>query len=179
MVAQIFDTLAARLTGRNVVRGGRKSALMPLARRRASRHTDDQDKESSSPLASVAHSARRWKNRRRPRQCGRSNRRPSPRRWHPPTRPAPAPELQERRKSDLYYDTKSSIFSALIEQSTSASSPSSISRRRAKRFATSSVTSSGRGGGDVDLRAGRTARQHVTTSARRSATSAPPRLHRP
>lgn len=30
-------------------------------------------------------------------------------------RPAPAPEIQERRKSDSYYDTKSSIFSALIE----------------------------------------------------------------
>ncbi|SCM78196.1 conserved hypothetical protein [uncultured Pleomorphomonas sp.] len=29
--------------------------------------------------------------------------------------PAPAPEMQERRKSDSYYDTKSSIFSALIE----------------------------------------------------------------
>ena len=28
---------------------------------------------------------------------------------------APAPEMQERRKSDSYYDTKSSIFSALIE----------------------------------------------------------------
>ena len=29
--------------------------------------------------------------------------------------PPPAPEMQERRKSDSYYDTKSSIFSALIE----------------------------------------------------------------
>ncbi len=29
--------------------------------------------------------------------------------------PPPAPEMQERRKSDNYYDTKSSIFSALIE----------------------------------------------------------------
>jgi len=29
--------------------------------------------------------------------------------------PPPAPEVQERRKSDSYYDTKSSIFSALIE----------------------------------------------------------------
>ncbi|CAI9413815.1 hypothetical protein ANOBCDAF_03043 [Pleomorphomonas sp. T1.2MG-36] len=29
--------------------------------------------------------------------------------------PPPAPEMQERRKSDTYYDTKSSIFSALIE----------------------------------------------------------------
>ncbi|MCM5556580.1 CpaF family protein [Pleomorphomonas sp. JP5] len=29
--------------------------------------------------------------------------------------PPPAPEVQERRKSDNYYDTKSSIFSALIE----------------------------------------------------------------
>lgn len=29
--------------------------------------------------------------------------------------PAPAPDLQERRKSDNYYDVKSSIFSALIE----------------------------------------------------------------
>ncbi|WP_026790689.1 CpaF family protein [Pleomorphomonas oryzae] len=33
----------------------------------------------------------------------------------PTARPAPAPEMQERRKSDSYYDTKSSIFSALIE----------------------------------------------------------------
>lgn len=35
----------------------------------------------------------------------------------PPARPTspPAPEMQERRKSDSYYDTKSSIFSALIE----------------------------------------------------------------
>ncbi|MBS1180628.1 MAG: putative conjugal transfer protein [Proteobacteria bacterium] len=32
-----------------------------------------------------------------------------------PARSTPAPEAQERRKSDSYYDTKSSIFSALIE----------------------------------------------------------------
>lgn len=32
-VAQIFDTLAARLTGRSVARSGRKSALMPLLAR--------------------------------------------------------------------------------------------------------------------------------------------------
>jgi pilus assembly protein CpaF len=32
-----------------------------------------------------------------------------------PARAAPSPEMPERKKSDSYYDTKSSIFSALIE----------------------------------------------------------------